>query len=160
VREPAAAVRGGDRRRPLEEATDALVPGPSVLERTLPPVAELCVGSMALVIVGGIWMAAHLPHRPPIGPAIGLLAGGVLLLGLAVLLLVRTAPFAWAQFFLVARWALAAYLVIAGLLEFVFVKDGTAGVTLGLLTGMLAVFALDVPMIMGFTVARYQEHQE
>lgn len=155
--EPVPTADTGDQRPPPSALSGGLPPGPSVLERAFPPVAELCVGSMALVIIGGIWMAAHLPNRPPLGPAIGLLAAGVALLALAVLLLVRTASFAWGQFFLVAKWALVAYLVIAGLLEFVFVKDATAGTTLGLLTGMLAVFALDVPMIMGVTVARYQE---
>jgi len=29
---------------------------------------------MTLVIVGGIFMAAHLPARPPLGPAVALLA--------------------------------------------------------------------------------------
>jgi len=149
-----------DRRLAPPGTVGGQVTGGSVLGRTFPPVTQLCVGSMALVIVGGIWMAAHLPRRPPLGPAVGLLAAGVALLVLAVALLTHISPFAWRQFLLVAKWALAAYLVIAGLLELVFVKDGTAGTTLGLLTAMLAVFALDVPMIMGFTVARYQEQAD
>lgn len=128
-----------------------------VMRRRLPPVAELTVGSMALVIVGGIWMASHLPARPPLGPALGLLIAGVVLLATAVVLLARIRPFAWDRLFLVARWALAAYVVIAGMLEFVFVKDGTRGSSLALLTMMLVVFAVDVPLILGFTVARYQE---
>ncbi len=128
-----------------------------VMHRRLPRVAELAVGSMALVIVGGIWMAAHLPAHPPLGPALGLLLGGVALLVVAVGLLVRIRPFARDRFLAVARWALLAYVVIAGLLGFVFVKDGTRGAPLALLLGMLAVFAVDVPLTIGFTVARYQE---
>ena len=130
------------------------------MRRRLPRVAELAVGSMALVIVGGIWMAAHLPAHPPLGPALGLLLGGVALLLAAVALLVRVRPFAWERFLLVARWALLAYVVIAGLLGLVFVKDGTRGAPLALLLGMLAVFALDVPVTIGFTVARYQELEQ
>lgn len=128
----------------------------SVLDRKLPPVAELTVGSMALVIVGGIYLASHLPARPTLAPAVGLLAAAAVLLATAVGMLARIRPFAWDRFFLVVRWALLAYLVIAGLLEYVFVNDGTRGSTLVVLTLMLAIFAVDVPMIMGFTVARYQ----
>jgi len=128
-----------------------------VMRRRLPPVAELTVGSMALVIVGGIWMAAPLPATPPLGPAFGLLLGAVALLAVALGLLLRVRPFAWDRLLLVARWGFVAYLVIAGLLGFVFIKDGTRGTPLALLLGMLAVFAVDVPLILGFTVARYQE---
>lgn len=135
------------------------VPGTDapVMTRRLPPVAELAVASMALVIVGGIWMASHLPAHPPLAPSVGLLAGGAALLLVAVGLLTRVRPFAWDRVFLVARWALLAYVVIAGMLEFVFVRDGTRGSTLAVLTLMLVVFAADVPVILGFTVGRYQE---
>ena len=70
-------------------------------------------------------------------------------------LLSRVRPFAWGTFFLVARWALLAYVVIAGLLGFVFVYDHTRGATLVVLVLTLVVFALDVPTIVAFTVARY-----
>lgn len=56
-----------------------------------------------------------------------------------------------------ARWALLAYVVIAGILVFVFVYDHTRGSTLAVLILTLVVFALDVPTIMAFTVARYDQ---
>jgi hypothetical protein len=56
----------------------------------------------------------------------------------------------------VGGWALAAYLVIAGMLEFVFVLDHTRGGLLIVLTLMLAVFAVNVPLLLAFSVARYQ----
>jgi hypothetical protein len=131
--------------------------GGGSLERKLPPVPHLAVLSMALVVVGGIYMASHLPSRPPLGVAVGLLvaAGGVAAAN--VTLLARIRGFAWASFFLVVRWALLAYFVIAGLLEYVFVLDGTRGASLAVLTCMLALFAVNVPVLMAFTVARYQE---
>lgn len=125
-------------------------------ERSMPPVTALCVASMALVIVGGIDMASHLPHRPPLGPAVGLCAGAGVLFLAALVTLSRVRPFAWGSFFLVARWALAAYLVIAGMLEFIFVFDHTRGATLVVMTLMLVLYALDIPVIIAFTVARYQ----
>ncbi len=69
----------------------------------------------------------------------------------------RVRPFAWPVFFLVFRWALVAYLVIAGLLGFVFVRDHTPGATLAVLVATLLVFAVDVPLILAFTVARYAD---
>ncbi len=127
-----------------------------LLERRLPPVAELLVLSVALMLAGGVYLAAHLPHPPPLGPAVALVAAGAVSTIAAVALLSRVRPFAWGTFFLVARWALLAYVVIAGLLGFVFVFDHTAGATLGVLVVTLVVFALDVPAVIAFTVARYQ----
>jgi hypothetical protein len=43
------------------------------------------------------------------------------------------------------------------LLEFVFVLDHTRGASLVVLTFSLVVFALDIPLLMAFSVARYQE---
>ncbi len=130
---------------------------PTTLERRLPPIAELTVVSVALMLSGGVYLAAHLPRHPPLAPAVGLLAGGGVLTVVAVVLLARIRPFAWATFFLVARWALLAYVVIAGILGFVFIYDHTRGATLAVLVLTLVVFALDVPMIIAFTVARYQD---
>ncbi len=129
--------------------------GRSILDTRFPPVAELVVASVALMLAGGIYLAAHLPVPPPLGPAVGLVvAGGVLTLA-AVALLLRIRPFAWGKFFLVWRWALLAYAVIAGMLAYVFVLDHTRGATLGVLVVTLAVFAIDVPTVIAFTVARY-----
>jgi hypothetical protein len=124
--------------------------------RRLPPVAELAVASIVLMLVCGIYMAAHLPRDVPLGVPIGLVsAGGAVTLADAVVL-ARIRPFAWGSFFLVLRWALLAYLVIAGLLAFVFVHNHVSGATLAVLIATLAVFAIDVPTILAFTVARFQ----
>ncbi len=125
--------------------------------RRLPPVAELCVGSLALMLAGGVFIAAHLPGEVPLGPPAGLLAGGGLLTALSLGLLARTRPFPFEVFFQVVRWALLAYLVIAGLLAFVFIRDGAHGPMLAVLVATLLLFAVDVPTVIAFTVARYQE---
>lgn len=140
-------------------AGGALPGDPLAAGRRLPPVAELAVTSVALMLAGGVYLAAHLPKPPPLGPAVGLLAGGAFLSALATLMLARIRPFAWRTFFLVGRWAFAAYVVIAGLLGFVFIFDGTRGATLAVLVLTLLVFAVDVPMIMAFTVARHDQAQ-
>jgi hypothetical protein len=126
-------------------------------ERKLPPVAQLCVLSMAMVIVGGIYLAAHLPHHVSIAPALGLLiAAGALLLA-NVFIVSRLRPFSWKSFFLVGRWTGLAYLVIGGMLEFIFIFDHTRGATLVVITLSLLVFAIDIPLLLSFSVARYQK---
>jgi hypothetical protein len=126
-------------------------------DRRFPPVAEMAVASMALVIVGGIYLASHLPHPVSLGPAVGLLAVAGALLLADVFVVSRLRDFAWPVFFRVAGWSSLAYVVIAGLLEFVFVLDHTRGASLVVLTFSLVVFALDIPLLMAFSVARYQE---
>jgi len=125
--------------------------------RRLPPIAELTMTSMALVIAGGIYLAAHLPERAPLSLPVGLLAGAGALLVLAATLVSLLRRFAWRVFFQVAGWTLVAYVVIAGLLEFIFVFDHTRGAMLAVLTLSLVVFALDIPLLFGFSVARYQD---
>ncbi|MDA8309510.1 MAG: hypothetical protein M0Z46_02680 [Actinomycetota bacterium] len=126
---------------------------PPLLEGRLPPVALLVVSSLALMLSGGVYLAAHLPHPPPLTPAIGLLAGGGALTVAAVVLVARIRLFAWATFFAVARWALLGYAAISGLLAFVFVDDGTRASTLAVLVPTLVVFAVDVPLVIAFTAA-------
>jgi hypothetical protein len=131
-------------------------PGSRAASR-LPPVAELAVASLALVIVSGIYLVAHLPQRAPLGPAVGLLAAAGALLVVDAVLVGTLRPFAWRVFFQVAGWTLVAYLVIGGLLEFIFIFDHTSGAMLAVLTLSLVVFALDIPILFGFSVARYQD---
>jgi hypothetical protein len=125
-------------------------------ERRLPPVTELGVLSMALIVAGGISIASQLPGQVPLAIPVLLLAASTLVLIANAALLARVPGFNWDAFFDVAKWALLAYAVIAGMLEFVFVNDGTSGGILVVLTLSLVVYAVHVPLLIGFTVARYQ----
>jgi hypothetical protein len=127
-----------------------------VSERRLPPVTELGVVSMALIVAGGISIAAKLPGEVPLALPVLLLAASSLVMLANVAALARVDGFNWDAFFDVAKWALVAYAVIAAMLEFVFVHDGTRGGVLVVLTLSLAVYAVHVPLLIGFTVARYQ----
>jgi hypothetical protein len=122
----------------------------------LPPVTELGVVSMALIVAGGITIAASLPGDVSLGLPVALLAASALVMLANLVALARTPGFNWDAFFAVAKWALLAYCVIAGMLWFVFVHDGTRGGVLAVLTLSLIVFAVHVPLLIGFTVARYQ----
>ena len=123
--------------------------------RRFPPVAELATVSLALVVVGGILMASYVPRRPPLGPPATLAGVAAALLLASVFLLSRLRDFAWNRFTTVFRWALLAYVISAAMIGFAFVRDHTRGAPLALVLVMLVMFAADVPLIIGFTVARY-----
>jgi hypothetical protein len=55
----------------------------------------------------------------------------------------------------VSRWALLAYVISAGMIGFAFIKDHIRGAPLALVLVMLVIYALDVPLVIAFTVARY-----
>lgn len=131
--------------------------GPPVLGRQLPPITVVVVVSMAMVITGGIYLAAYLPKQAPLPVPIALVTIGVVLFVVAAMMLARLGDFAWGRFFQVGGWALVAYLVIVGMLEFVLVLDQTRGALLALLTVILLIFAFDIPLLLGFSVARFQE---
>lgn len=141
------------------EMPDALAPIPNE-DRRYPPVTELGMASLALIVIGGIYLSSHLPKHVPLGPAIGLLIASAGLFGLNVFLLSRVRGFAWDRFFQVARWSLLAYCIIGAMIEYAFVRDHVGGGSLVVLTLSLVVFAVHVPTLVGFTVARYYESQD
>jgi hypothetical protein len=128
-----------------------------VSERRLPPVTELGMASLALIVAGGIYLSAHLPKHVPLTPAIILLAASTVVMLGNMASLSRVTQFDWPRFFQVARWSLLAYLVIAGMIEYAFLQNHVKGGALVVLTLSLAVFAIHVPMLVGFTVARFYE---
>ena len=126
-------------------------------EPRLPPVTQIGMASLALIVAAGIYLSAHLPEHVSLAPAIALLGASALLLAANLLALARVDGFAWARFFEVARWAMLAYAIIAGMIEYVFLRNHTSGGPLVVLTLALVVFAVHVPVLIGFTVASYQE---
>jgi hypothetical protein len=126
-------------------------------ERSLPPVTEVGMASLALIVAGGIYLAAHLPQEVPLGPAVALLAVSALLLVGNLAALSRVSGFAWARFFEVARWALLAYAITAGMIEYAFVRNDLSGGPLVVLTLSIIVYAVHVPVLIAFTVARYHD---
>lgn len=123
--------------------------------RRFPPVAPLTVCSLALIVIGGILMASYVPRQPPLTAPAALTAVSAALTLTSAFLLSRRQQFAWPRFFLAFRWALLAYVISAGMIGFAFVRDHTRGAPLALVVVMLVIFALDVPLVIAFTVARY-----
>jgi hypothetical protein len=128
--------------------------------RKLPPIAELCVATMALVIIGGTFIAGYIPDDVPLLLPTVLAVVAAILLAVNLYLLTRIGPFAWDVFKQVFGWSLAAYVVIAGLLMFVFLRDDIPGDVMAFLIAMLIIYAIDIPLLFGFSVARYQPESQ
>jgi hypothetical protein len=128
----------------------------SLADRRLPPIIE--VGSLGLVfsISGVIYLSAYVPGNPSLVPAIVLLAASAATVAANIVVLSRIPDFAWWMFWQVWRWTMVAYAVIAGMLMYVFIYDQIPTGQLTLLVLTLAVFAVDIPVMLAFSVARYQ----
>ena len=127
----------------------------AVPARKVPPATEIGAASMICVAVGVVYVASYLPKRAPLAVAVVFLAAAAALLVLNAVLLARAPGFARRRFLQVFGWALLAYAVIAGMLEYTFLYDRTRGAPLAVMTGMLVLFTLNVPLLLAFTVARY-----
>lgn len=121
----------------------------------MPPVTQIGVTALALVVIGGIYMSAYYPTGASIGFPATLAVVSILLLFWNFVMIARSPVLAKAPFIKVGKWTLLVYLMIAGMLEYVFIYDGTRGSSLLVLSLMLLVLALDVPTIVAFTVARF-----
>ncbi|MGO9961338.1 MAG: hypothetical protein ACLP50_36090 [Solirubrobacteraceae bacterium] len=120
-----------------------------------PPFTQLGMVSLALIVAGGIYLSSHLPQHVPLAPAVALLAASAALVAVNLAMLTRVPDFAWERFFYVARWSLLAYAVTAGMIEYAFLQDHLSGGPLVVLTLSLIVYAVQVPSLIAFTVARY-----
>ncbi|NNN20647.1 MAG: hypothetical protein HKL80_01420 [Acidimicrobiales bacterium] len=120
------------------------------------PCDILATISLAISIVGGIYLSSYLPKRAPLLPAYVILGLALSISLINIVLLASLRDISWKIFFQVDKWAIVAELVIASILEFVFVYDGTRGVMLVIMSFLLFLFALNVATILSFTVAKYQ----
>ncbi|HEV2427138.1 MAG TPA: hypothetical protein VGS61_02825 [Acidimicrobiales bacterium] len=125
------------------------------VDRRYPPIAWLTTGALVAIIIGGILIAAYAPRKAPLGVAVAMLVIGAALLATGWLLLSRQKVFSWTTFRNVLKWALLAYFIQSGMIEFAFIRNHARGATLMTVTLMLVVFALAVPSTIAFTVARY-----
>ena len=124
-------------------------------ERKYPPFTEIGMFSLGLIVIGGIYLSAHIPQHVPLGLPTALLIASAALTVINVGMLTRIPDFNWPRFFQVGKWALAAYLFTAALIEYAFLRNHLKGGPLVILTLSLLVYAVQVPAMIAFTVARY-----
>jgi hypothetical protein len=131
-----------------------------VESRSEPPFTQIGMAALALIVAGGIYLAAHIPQHVPLAPAIILLVLSAGLVAYNLFSLTRVKDFAWWRFTQVAKWAGLAYLFTAGMIEYAFLYDHIRGGPLVILTLSLVVYALQVPTLIAFTVARFAGPEE
>ena len=125
-------------------------------ERKLPPVVVVAMVGLTLAITGGVLVVAQIGQKPSLAVPTGFMVGAIALELVAIVMLVTIRPFAWDRFFLVLGWALLAYVLQSGIIEWSFIINEVPGRPLAVLTAGLVVFATIVPLMIAFTVARYQ----
>jgi hypothetical protein len=146
----------------MSATADVMPPGfgepdaEDIRQADYPPVMPIAIATLILIVTGGVVVAAQYGRQPHLVIPTILLGAAAALLIVNVVLVSRIREFARPVFFRVLGWALLAYLVIAGILEYVFIFDHTPGRVLALFSGLLLVFALDVPLMLAYSVARWQ----
>lgn len=130
-------------------------------ERRLPPIVGLAMAALTFAVVGGVIVAAQfgLTGASLVVPAV-FVVGALVLEAITVVVMARIRPFAWVRFRQVFLIALAAYVLQSAIIGWTFLKNDTPAGPLLVLTGGLVVFATIVPLMIAFTVTRYQAVDE
>lgn len=126
----------------------------------LPPVTQVGVVALSLIVVGGIYLSAEYPRHVSLLLPTALAVAAAILVLFNLLSIIRSKMLARDVFVHIGKWALLAYVIVAGMLEYVFVLDGIRGSGLALFTSMLFIFAIDVPVIIAFTVASFHSQAD
>jgi len=111
----------------------------------------LALGSLAFAACGVVVVASYVPRHPP-------LAAPTVLIVLSALFCAAAGAGSLREGIAgsVARPTLVAATVAVAFLELVFTYDGTRGGPLVLLTVALVLVALDLPLLLGSSVASYR----
>jgi len=120
------------------------------------PVVGCMLASIVCAFLSVGIIAAYLPRPAPLPWSIGFLVASAALLAAALVFLLRRRGFAWRLFFAVARWILALTLVFTAMAVYVFVSDGTPLKTMAIMAIVLLLTAIDIPVLVGFSVARHE----
>ena len=116
-----------------------MISAPVATDQSSPPIAWLSCGALALVVVGGIWMASYALRRPSLSIATTFFSVAVLLSLSVVIFLVCLKDFVWRVFVMVFKWALLAYVIKAEITEFSFVRNYVNGSAMEISKGMSVV---------------------
>jgi hypothetical protein len=125
-------------------------------ERKIPPVVGVAMFSLALAVTGGVILAAQAQGHPSVALPMVLEVAAIVLELVAIAMMISIRPFAWFRFRQVFAVALVAYVIQGGMIEWAFAKNHTPAGPMTALTIGIVVFSTIVPMMIAFTVARYQ----
>ena len=115
-------------------------------ERKLPPVTEIGMASLALIVAGGIYLSSHIARTCRLARRSRCSRRRRCCSPATCIALTRVKGFAWGRFFDVAKWALLAYAITAGLIEYAFLRNHSAAGRCVVLILSLVVYAVHVPI--------------
>lgn len=125
-------------------------------DRSVPPVVGIGMASLATAVVGGVLVAAQFGTEANLALPRLFVVVAIGLEIVAITLAATIRPFAWRLFRLVFGVGLLAYLIQGGLIAWTFAINDVPAEQMIVLYGGLVVFTTIVPLMLGFTVARYQ----
>jgi hypothetical protein len=120
----------------------------------LPPPNVFAAVTLMLALGAVGTLAAYLPFNAPLDVTLPLTELAIVVYAAAVWRLVTTRTYAWSTFLAVARPAFLAVGTAAVIIEFAFYYDKTGGRSLAILSTALGLFVLDLPLLLGYSVAR------
>jgi hypothetical protein len=120
------------------------------------PIVAATIGSIVSAFLAVGFIASYLPRPAPMAWPVGFLIASGLLWVAGLALLLRLQRFAWSLFFAVARWISVLTVLFAGMAVYVFIADGTSGGTLAVMVTVLVLAAINIPIVVGFSVARHE----
>lgn len=129
---------------------------PYLGDRSRSPIVTASVGSIVFAFLSVGFIASYLPVKAPMVWPVSFLIVSAALWIVALVMLARLHTFAWPLFLTVIRWVSILPLVFAALAIFVFVSDGTGGLTLAIMIAVLVLAAANIPLVIGFSVARHE----
>ena len=133
---------------------------PYLGDQTRSPIVAASIAAIAFAFLAIGVIAAYLPKSVPLAWPETFLVISAILTVVAVVLLSRRQSFAWPLFFEVVRWVCILPLIFAATAIFIFLADGTSGVTLGIMIAVLLLAAINIPLVIGFSVARHERVQD
>lgn len=123
----------------------------------MPPVVPVSMVGLGLAVVAGVLLASQVASDPSLVIPTVMVVAAVLLELLAVAMVATIRPFAWPRFGQVVMWTLLAYVIQGGMIEYSFIRNAVPSGPLVVLTVGIVVFSTIVPLMIAFTVARYQD---
>ena len=124
-------------------------------DTTRSPIVALHIGAIVCAYLGIGIMGAYLPREVPLAWPIGFLIASAAFT-IAALAFLSQRRLAWKLFFTVVRWVSLVNVVYTGMAVFIFVWNDTPGRTVLVMAGVLLLSAINLPVLVAYSVARHE----
>lgn len=115
--------------------------------------ALAATAALTCAVIGGIYIGSTIGGHSSLLPAVIVAVVAYLFMTVSLVGLILNHHYSRPSFVKYVRGALLAYLLEAGILEFVFAYDHVSSTVIVILSALLVIFATSVPVIIGHTLA-------